>query len=74
MDRATSGNIIDILYSTLRQLEDIHDVPAVLELKRNVLLTIAELEITEALLELEEMADVSQRHHETCDDDEARAA
>lgn len=78
MDHAPSGNIIDILHSTLRQLEEMSDFcrdhPAVLELRRDVLGTIAELEITRALLQLEKMADISQRQSEIGNDNEARAA
>jgi hypothetical protein len=77
MDHAM-GNIIDILQSTLHQLEETsdlcHDHPAVLELRRDVLGTIAELKITKALLQLEKMADISQRQSEIRSDDEARAA
>jgi hypothetical protein len=78
MNHAASGNIIDILNSTLRQLEETsdlcHDHPAVLELKREVLLTITELEITKALRQLEKMANVCQRHREIGNDEEAWAA
>ncbi len=78
MNRATSGNIIDILNSTLRQLEETsdlcHDHPAVLELKRDVVLTITELKISKALRQLEKMANVCQRHPEIRNDNEALAA
>ena len=74
MDRATSGEIIDILRSTLLQLQEIHDNPVVLGLKKNILLIIAQLEITKALMQLEEMAADAERHLEIHNESERRAA
>jgi hypothetical protein len=79
MDCASSGNIIDILHSTLNQLEDTPDLrnndPAVVALKRDVVLTIAELEITKALRQLQEMDSHQRQSENDVDDDHhARAA
>ena len=74
MDRATSVKIIEILRSTLLQLENVHEDPAVLELKRSIRLTIAELDIITALLRLEEMAAASQQPLEFRNENEAWAA
>ena len=74
MDRATSVKIIEILRPTLLQLENVQEDPAVLDLKRSVRLTIAELEIITALLRLEEMAAASQQPLEFRNENEAWAA
>jgi hypothetical protein len=78
MSRASGFSLIEVLDSTLRQLEQssdcCHDTPAVLQLKKEIELTIAELKIRNALLQLEEMADFCQRQREGRGMDEVRAA